>query len=231
MGPSGSGKSTLMHVPRRPRPAHVGVGAWSTASSSATLDDDEADRAAPRQARLRLPVLQPAAGADRRGEHRAAAEARRPRRRPRALMSQLVEAVGLGDRLSHRPAELSGGQQQRVAIARALIVEAGGRVRRRAHRQPRLEVQRRGAGAAAPGRRRVRPDGRDGHPRRARRRDRRPRPGAGGRAGSSPTRPRQRRADPRPDDAGPPDGSGRASQPRARASCAPSSPRWRSCSA
>ncbi len=38
-------------------------------------------------------------------------------------ITELLEAVGLGDRGTSRPDQLSGGQQQRVAIARALAVK------------------------------------------------------------------------------------------------------------
>ena len=97
MGPSGSGKSTLMHC----------CAALDTADSGSVFDrrpgpdraqGQGADPAAARRDRLRLPVLQPGADADRGGEHPAAAGDRRPQARP--------GVVRLGDR--HRRARATG---------------------------------------------------------------------------------------------------------------------------
>jgi putative ABC transport system ATP-binding protein len=41
--------------------------------------------------------------------------------RRRALATQMLDRVGLGDRLDAMPERLSGGEQQRIAIARALV--------------------------------------------------------------------------------------------------------------
>jgi putative ABC transport system ATP-binding protein len=40
----------------------------------------------------------------------------------RALATQMLKRVGLGERLRHYPRVLSGGEQQRVALARAFVV-------------------------------------------------------------------------------------------------------------
>lgn len=43
-------------------------------------------------------------------------------RRPDKLrVTELIEAVGLGDRRNSLPSQLSGGEQQRTAVARALV--------------------------------------------------------------------------------------------------------------
>ncbi len=119
MGPSGSGKSTLMHILAGPRPAHLGRGGYRRYAHHQPRRQ-RAHEAPPQAHRLRLPVLQPAAHADGRGEHRAPARARGGKI-DKEWVDSVIESVGLSDRRKHRPSELSGGQQQRVAIARALI--------------------------------------------------------------------------------------------------------------
>ena len=119
-GPLGLGQVDAHAPPRRASTARPRARSSSPASSSPALDDKALTDAAPRQGRLHLPVLQPAARPRRAGEHPPAAVHRRPQARRRV------------DRPAHRhrrpprpprptgPSELSGGQQQRVAVARAL---------------------------------------------------------------------------------------------------------------
>ena len=126
--PASSRRSWAPRAPASRRSCTCWPGSTRPTSGSVVLDGAGAlqprrrgpHAAAPRQARLRLPGLQPRAGADCRGEHPLplTLAGRKP---DKEWHDTLIEAVGLGDRLTHRPSELSGGQQQRVAVARALI--------------------------------------------------------------------------------------------------------------
>ena len=74
--------------------------------------------------RLRLPVLQPAAGADRGANVELPlllTQLSKAERRKR--VEAALEVVGLADRMHHYPRQLSGGQEQRVAIARAIVTD------------------------------------------------------------------------------------------------------------
>jgi ABC-type lipoprotein export system ATPase subunit len=175
MGPSGSGKSTLMHLL---------AGLDKPSSGSVVIDGQELsgldDKGLTRLRRDRLGFvfqafnLVPVLTAEENITLPLTLAGRDP---DKAWLDQLIDTVGLRDRLSHRPAELSGGQQQRVAVARALV-----------HRP------------AAPGRRRVRPDGDHGHPRRSGGRGRRPDRGAERRRGRARRRRHRRRGRPRSDE-------------------------------
>ena len=74
--------------------------------------------------RLRLPDVQPAAGAHGGEERRAAAAADQARSADRKRRVQTaLGVVGLGERAKHYPRQLSGGQEQRVGIARAIVTD------------------------------------------------------------------------------------------------------------
>ena len=124
MGPSGSGKTTLLNL----------MGGLDTPSEGTIqVGGDQIDKlsggtavgmaGAPR--RLRVPDVQPAAGADRGEERRAAAAAdassEPPDRKRRVQVA--LNVVGLGERADHYPRQLSGGQEQRVGIARAIVTD------------------------------------------------------------------------------------------------------------
>jgi putative ABC transport system ATP-binding protein len=117
MGPSGSGKSTLMHCLAGLDTATSGRALLG--GTDLTVQRQGAHPGAPRADRLRLPVVQPAAAADRRAEHHAAAGPGRPR--ADAACSPTSPTCSASRPAHHRPSELSGGQQQRVALARALV--------------------------------------------------------------------------------------------------------------
>ena len=171
MGPSGSGKSTLMHILAgldTPTEGSVKIDGIEIT----TLSDNELTKL--RRDHIGFVFqffnLLPMLTAQENMPLPLSIAGREP---DPEWMKTVIDETGLRDRLSHRPSELSGGQQQRVAVARALLVAADRAVRRRADRQPRLRRVRGGPAAAAARGRHRRADGRDGHPRRSRRRDRR----------------------------------------------------------
>ncbi len=123
-----------------------------------------AHRPAPRPGGLRLPAVQPAADADRRGERPAAAGHRRPHPRPGLVRR------GHPRRGARRPALPPAGRAvRRSAAARGVRPRprhpARRRLRRRADGQPGLPQRRRGPGLPAAQRPGVRPDRRHGHAR------------------------------------------------------------------
>ena len=137
-GPVGLGQVDADAHPRRPRPAHLGHRPHRRHRADRRSTTSELTQAAPRPHRLHLPDLQPAAGAQRRREHPAAAVDRRAQARPR-----VVRPARRHGRHPRPPQPPPGRALGRPAAARRGRARAGlapgGRVRRRALRQPRLE--------------------------------------------------------------------------------------------
>ena len=120
MGPSGSGKSTLLHC----LAGILTPDAGEVRFDGRRLDTcpRPAQRAATGPVRVRVPVRPARARADRRGERRPAAAARRHApRRALAEARPWFDRLGLDGLESRRSGELSGGQAQRVALARGLV--------------------------------------------------------------------------------------------------------------
>lgn len=119
MGPSGSGKSTLMHCMAGLDRATSGVAYVGDANLSA-LPEKEVTKV--RRDKIGFIFqsfnLLPTLTAE---QNITLPLELAGRAVDKALFSQVVDSLGLGDRLKHRPSQLSGGQQQRVAVARALV--------------------------------------------------------------------------------------------------------------
>jgi putative ABC transport system ATP-binding protein len=120
VGPSGSGKSTLLNL--------IGTLDKPTSGSIQVAGQEVSglDRAASANFRLKhigfvfqaynlLPVLTAYENAEYTLMLQGVASSER-----KAIVTPLLERVGLTGMLNRKPHELSGGQQQRVAVARAL---------------------------------------------------------------------------------------------------------------
>ena len=156
MGPSGCGKTTLLNCLS---------GLDAIDGGDVSIEGRRARRCRtgahrlPRPAHgLRVPILQPHAGAEL-GRERRAAAARRTQGIDARSASRRVEAlalVGLSEGAGRQPEELSGGERQRVTIARRAGQRSRDRVGRRADRRSRQRDGRRDRLVDAPPQRRAR---------------------------------------------------------------------------
>lgn len=123
MGPSGSGKSTLMHIIGcldRPTSGNVYI------EHRAIMGTNDKELAAIRNTYIGFVFQQ--FNLLRRTSAQENVElpliyANVPLKKRKALATEMLVKVGLGDKIYNHPSQLSGGQQQRVAIARALVTD------------------------------------------------------------------------------------------------------------
>ena len=119
VGPSGSGKSTLLHI----------LGGVDSPTSGEVIISgtdisklDETKLAIFRRRQIGLIYqfynLIPILNVDENMTLPILLDGKKP---DQAVLSDLVEKLGLSSRLMHLPNQLSGGQQQRVSIGRALM--------------------------------------------------------------------------------------------------------------
>lgn len=123
MGPSGSGKSTLLNI----------IGLLDRPSDGQYFLDDkdvsllsEKEQAQTRREKIGFVFqffhLVPRLTAAENVELPLVLAGVMPDERKQKV-SEVLQAMGIGDRMHHRPEQLSGGQRQRVAIARATIMQ------------------------------------------------------------------------------------------------------------
>jgi putative ABC transport system ATP-binding protein len=123
MGPSGSGKSTLLNIiGLLDRPSE---GQYFLGDKDVSLLTEK-EQAQTRREKIGFVFqffhLVPRLTAAENVELPLVLAGMMPDERKQKV-SEVLQAMGIGDRMHHRPEQLSGGQRQRVAIARATIMQ------------------------------------------------------------------------------------------------------------
>lgn len=122
VGPSGAGKSTILRAVAgllRPEAGTIRCGeqTWFAADPGSRPRID----LRPRDRQIGVVVQEGALFPHLSARRNAAFGAPGTATERRALATEELDRLGLGDRLEARPASLSGGERQRVALARALL--------------------------------------------------------------------------------------------------------------
>ena len=124
MGPSGSGKSTLLHlIGALDRPIEGNIWFNQRQKNLTTLSSDELANYRLLDVGIIFQTfnLVPSLSVKENIQLPLIFANKVPKKERDALLTTLVEKVGLKDRLNHYPSELSGGEQQRIAVVRAII--------------------------------------------------------------------------------------------------------------